>query len=112
LSEGTESGLVSDEGLPLTRFGGLSVTVDLGSERRLVPVDGRRSISGVSVELELTGESLGDKLNDTSSSSVFLTVLEFLTEVAERELEGKLEIGRSGKFTHVSALESVGPICG
>jgi hypothetical protein len=112
LSEGTESGLVSDEGLPLTRFGGLTVTVDLASERRLVPVDGRRSISGVSVELELTGESLGDKLNDTSSSSVFLTVREFLTEVAERELEGKLEIGRSGKFTHVSALESVGPICG
>lgn len=94
----------------MTRFGGLTVTVDLGSEHRLVPVHVRSSISFVSVELELTGESLGDKLDDSSSGSVFFTVLEFLTEVAERELEGKLEIGRSGKFTHVSALESVGSI--
>jgi hypothetical protein len=70
LSEGWESGLVTDEGWPLTRFGCLTVTINFGSEFGLIPKNSRWRSRSEGIDLNLTRQSLGNIINDILGSII------------------------------------------
>jgi hypothetical protein len=90
LSNGRVSIVSNNEGLPLTRFGGLTITINLDFIFGLIPVDSRRGGSTVSVDLKLTSKLFGDLFNDLFIGCISCTISISFTSVREGELEGKL----------------------
>jgi hypothetical protein len=64
LTKRWESIFSNNERLPLTRFGGLSVTINISSEFGLIPKNSRAGSRSESVNLKFTRKSLGDGVND------------------------------------------------
>jgi hypothetical protein len=97
----------TNERLPFTVSIGLSVTVNISSPFGLIPKDSRRGGGGESVDLKLTLESEGFKLNSILGSIIDSTQRKSFTGTGDGILEGKLERSRLGEGTNVSAMEPV-----
>jgi hypothetical protein len=85
----------------------LSVTINISSELGLIPKDSRRGGGGESVDLKLTLESEGFKLNNILGGIIDSTNRNRFTNTRDGKLEGKLERSRFGEGTNVSAMEPV-----
>jgi len=83
--------LVTNERLPFSVSVGLSVTVNVSSELGLIPKDSRRGGGGVGVNLKLTRESEGNKLNSVLGGIRSGTQRKSFTDTGDGILEGKLE---------------------
>jgi hypothetical protein len=81
LTNGCIALIGNKEGLPLTRFRGLRITINLGFKFGLVPVFCRGSCRFPSLDLKLTSKLFSNLGNNIISCSSLITECECFTSV-------------------------------